>query len=413
VDNYDVVVIGGGPGGLSSSLKAYQNNKKVLLIEREDKLGGILKQCIHNGFGLITFKEQLSGPEYVERYIDEIKKSNIKTLLSTFVLDIKKVKNGFLIIFSNSKGISKVLADNIIFATGCRERSAKQVFIQGDRCSGVLTAGLSQYYVNILGEKMGKEVVVLGSGDIGLIMARRLSLEGSHVKAAYEIKDSPSGLNRNIKQCLEDFNIPLYLSMTVTKTFGKDKLEAIEVAKVDKNMQVIEGTREIIPCDCLILSVGLIPENELISKLGVEMSKKTSGPVVDGQMMTSIPHIYASGNCLHVNDLVDYVSEASVIAGDNASKEIKEIEYKNITIDEHLAYCVPQRINIKTSNSKTIMYLRSRCKMDKAELKILDSSNSEIYKKNLMFVNPAETIRLEVNLDNIKDDIHITLNEKE
>lgn len=268
---YDVVVIGGGPAGLAAAISASNNGGKTLLIEREKRLGGILKQCIHDGFGLITFGEKLSGPEYAERFIDMLKETSADVLKQTFVTKITKLDEGFEIEYVNDKGASSVTSKTIVLATGCRERTAKQIFVQGTRPAGVYTAGTAQNFVNLMGFMPTKRCVILGSGDIGLIMARRLTLEGAEVVGVYEVKSEPSGLTRNIHQCLVDFNIPLHLSHTVKKVFGEDRLEAVEISKVDEKMRPIKGTEEIIPCDALILSCGLIPENELAESLGVKL----------------------------------------------------------------------------------------------------------------------------------------------
>lgn len=306
---YDVTVIGGGPAGLAAALAADKEGAKVLLIERERKLGGILKQCIHDGFGLMTFGERLSGPEYSERFIDKVLASDIEKKLLTFVTKIKKVKNEFVIYYVNRDGAGHIRTKVIVLATGCRERTAKQVFIHGTRPSGIYTAGTAQYYVNLMGEMPVKRCVILGSGDIGLIMARRLTLEGAEVLGVYEAKSTPSGLTRNIHQCLKDFDIPLHLSHTVTRVFGDDRLTGVEVMKVDENMKPVPGTEERIECDGLILSVGLIPENELAESLDVPIDERTRGPVCDQEYMSEVEGIFCAGNALHVNDLVDYVTE--------------------------------------------------------------------------------------------------------
>ena len=276
--NYDVLVVGGGPAGLAAAISAHDNGAKVLLLEREARLGGILKQCIHDGFGLHHFGEQLSGPEYAERFEDELYKRNIEYSTLTFVTKIDKNGDGsFSVHTVGRSGVSIFTAKALVLATGCRERTAKQVFIHGTRPAGVFTAGTAQHFTNLLGLMPAKKCVILGSGDIGLIMARRLTLEGAKVLGVYEAKPTPSGLTRNLHQCLHDYDIPLHLSHTVTRVFGVDRLEAVEISKVDENMAPIPGTQSRVECDTLILSVGLIPENELAESVGVKLDPRTKG----------------------------------------------------------------------------------------------------------------------------------------
>ena len=281
--NYDVLVVGGGPAGLAAAISAHDNGAKVLLLEREARLGGILKQCIHDGFGLHRFGEQLSGPEYAERFEDELYKRNIEYSTLTFVTKIDKNADGsFSVHTVGRSGVSVFTTKALVLATGCRERTAKQVFIHGTRPAGVFTAGTAQHFTNLLGLMPAKKCVILGSGDIGLIMARRLTLEGAKVLGVYEAKPTPSGLTRNLHQCLHDYDIPLHLSHTVTRVFGVDRLEAVEISKVDEKMVPIPGTQTRVECDTLILSVGLIPENELAESIGVQLDPCTKGPVCDG-----------------------------------------------------------------------------------------------------------------------------------
>ncbi len=395
---YDVVVIGGGPAGLAAAVSANKEGAKVLLIEREPKLGGILKQCIHDGFGLITFKEKLSGPEYSERYIDMLLDTDVEIKLLTFVTKITKKEDGtFTIHFVNREGASHIETKTIILATGCRERTAKQIFIQGTRPSGVFTAGTAQNFVNLMGELPTKKCVILGSGDIGLIMARRLTLEGAKVLGVYEVKPTPSGLTRNIHQCLIDFDIPLHLSHTVTRVFGEDRLEAVEVAKVDEKMQAIPGTEEKIECDALILSVGLIPENELAESIGVGMNGRTKGAVCDQLYMTDVDGVYSAGNCLHVNDLVDYVTENAVEAGKNSAHYHKATRVNvPLNIGKEFLYIVPTVLNLGAAIDDVTVYFRASRDMRDATLALTVDGNP-VFSKKYSALRPPEMERLKIN----------------
>ncbi len=397
MQNYDVLVIGGGPAGLAAAIAAHKNGAKTLLVEREARLGGILKQCIHDGFGLVRFQEKLSGPEYAERFIEEFRKQKIEAKTLTFVTRLEKTENGFSAVLVNRSGVETVTAAALILATGCRERTAKQVNIHGTRPAGVFTAGTAQHFTNLLGELPTKKCVILGSGDIGLIMARRLTLEGAQVLGVYEAKSTPSGLTRNIHQCLHDYDIPLYLSHTVTRVFGADRLTAVEITKVDEKMQPIAGTEQILECDALILSVGLIPENELAETLGVQLDPRTKGPVCNAQLMTSSDGVFSCGNALHVNDLVDYVSESGEIAGENAAKYVKTIR-KEIPIKagERLLYAVPQKLNLNSNNQQTILYFRSRDILDGCVFKII-IDGQEVFSKKYPFLRPPEMEKLTVD----------------
>lgn len=347
---FDLVVIGGGPGGLAAAIEAKKNGiNSILVIERDKELGGILQQCIHNGFGLHEFKEELTGPEYAERFILELQKMNIEYKLDTMVLDITPEKVVHAI--NTTDGYMTIEAKAVILAMGCRERTRGAISIPGERPAGIFTAGTAQRFINMEGYMVGKKVVILGSGDIGLIMARRMTLEGAEVKAVVELMPFSGGLARNIAQCLNDYNIPLYLSHTVVDIIGKERLEKVIIAKVDENRKPIPGTEISYDCDTLLLSVGLIPENDISRNTGVEIDRRTSGPIVNEMMETSIPGIFACGNVVHVHDLVDFVSAEARKAGKAAAKYIKNEavkgEYIEIKNGFGITYTVPQKCRLE------------------------------------------------------------------
>lgn len=398
MDEYGVIVIGGGPAGLAAAISAKENGAQVLIIEREERTGGMLKQCIHDGFGLQRFGERLAGPEYVERFIDRVRELDIDVLCQTFVTRLEKRDERFYVTVVNSTGLKTLMAKSIVLATGCRERSAKQVFIHGTRPAGVFTAGTAQHFTNRLGVMPTKKCVILGSGDIGLIMARRLTLEGAQVLGVYEINPTPSGLTRNIHQCLTDYDIPLHLSHTVTRVFGKDRLEAVEVCAVDDSFKPMPETAERIECDALIVSVGLIPENELAESIGVAIDSHTKGPVCDGQLMTSVPGVFSCGNALHVNDLVDYVSASGEEAGRNAALYCtRERHSVNINIGKEFMYLVPQQLDLNADNSKLSFYFRSAAVLGKSTLR-LKVDGEEVWSRKYPFLRPPEMQQLVLDM---------------
>jgi len=399
-EQYDVAVIGGGPAGLAAAIASSKEGASTLLVEREGRLGGILKQCVHDGFGVIRFGEKLAGPEYAQRYINELKETDVQVSLLTFVDKIEKSKDGFTLVLVSAQGMRRVGAKAVILATGCRERTARQVAIHGTRPAGVLTAGAAQFYTNILGQLPGRRCAVLGSGDIGLIMTRRLTLEGAQVLGVYEAKSIPSGLPRNIAQCLNDFDIPLHLRKTVTRCFGHERLEAIEISDVDENMTPLPGTEQIIECDALILSVGLIPENELAETLGASLHQVTRGPVCDQNGQTEIPGLFSCGNAAHVNDLVDYVSESGEAAGRAAAmlnSECLMLNDAEISVDNNFLYAMPQRIDLSGSPEEVIVYFRSRDERGKTGFSA-KLGDQVLLKKIFQTLRPPEMERVVLKL---------------
>ena len=393
----NLVIIGAGPAGLAAAISAYDNGERdILVLEREDKMGGILNQCIHNGFGLHTFKEELTGPEYAQRFIDEFNKRNIEVKLSTTVIKITENKN---VLALSSEGLLDIDAKAIILACGCRERPRGAINIAGSRVSGIYSAGTAQKLVNIDGLLPGKEVVILGSGDIGLIMARRMKFEGANVKAVVELMPYSSGLNRNIVQCLNDYNIPLKLSHTVVEIKGKDRVEGVVIAKVDEKLNPIMDTCEEIKCDTLLLSVGLLPENELARNANIEISRITRGAVVDDNLMTNVDGIFECGNVLHVHDLVDFVSKEAAIAGQKAAQYIKDKEHnKNeeivISTSGGVRYVVPEKIIKNDDKNEISLKLRVGNVYKDKYLKV-KADDEVIYQRKKQIVVPGEMQNIE------------------
>ena len=360
---HDIVIIGGGPAGLAAAVAARKAGiQDILILERDNCLGGILNQCIHNGFGLHTFKEELTGPEYASRYLDMVEEEKIPYKLNTMVIDINKDKE--VTVINREDGLTTIKAKAIILAMGCRERARGALNIPGYRPAGIYSAGTAQRLMNIEGYSVGKEVVILGSGDIGLIMARRMTLEGAKVKVVAELMPYSGGLKRNIVQCLDDYGIPLKLSHTVVNIEGKERVTGITLAEVGPDRKPIPGTEEHYACDTLLLSVGLLPENELSKGIGVSMSRITSGPEVNDQLETSAEGVFACGNVLHVHDLVDYVSEEATLAGTNAAEYVragKEREAGHMVelkAENGVRYTVPQSIDVNNMQDKITVRFR-------------------------------------------------------
>lgn len=398
----DLVIIGGGPAGMSAAAAAYESGiRDILILERDSRLGGILQQCIHNGFGLHKFGEELTGPEYADRYEKVIKKYNIPYKLSTMVLDISKDKT--ITAINKEDGIFSIKAKAVVLAMGCRERSKGALNIAGTRPSGIYSAGTAQRLVNIKGYMPGKNVVILGSGDIGLIMARRMTLEGAKVHAVCELMPYSGGLARNIEQCLNDFDIPLMLSHTVTQIHGRERLSGVTVSKVGADRRPIDGTEKYIPCDTLLLSIGLIPENELSKSAGIDLDRITSGAVVDQDRQTSEEGIFACGNVLHVHDLVDFVSDEAEIAGRAAAEYINGTCTRTLDIpvltDGKIRYTVPQKI---TAEKDIPVYFRVSDVFKGAKVNVYDGEKI-IFSKKLIKAAPGEMNRIVLKADSIKN----------
>ena len=398
----DCAVIGGGPAGLAAAVEAHRAGLDTLIIERDLSLGGILQQCIHDGFGLLRFKRRMTGGQYAQAFIDEVEAEGIAVKLDTMVLEIKPDKTIYAV--NEQDGLLEIQAKTIILAMGCRERTRSQVMIYGTRPAGVLTAGAVQRYINMEGYLPGKKAVILGSGDIGLIMARRMTLEDIEVKGVYEIMHTEGGLTRNIVQCLEDYDIPLHLGTTVTKIHCKDRIEGVTVAKVNENLKPIPGTEEYIDCDLLVLSVGLIPENELSEQLDIEMDPRTRGPVVDEQMMTSVPGVFAAGNVVTVFDLVDYVSQTGELAARGAVRYLKgglsDKGCRAVEAGDNISFVVPQKIS--GTSGKVPVFMRVRKPDEKVRMMLSQDGQSQKLKKHAV-VKPPEMVCEVIDLDKTTD----------
>ena len=409
MEKKDVIIIGGGPAGLAAAVELYKKGiRDILILEREKHMGGILRQCIHDGFGLTRFQTTLSGPEYAQRFIDQVVEKEIPYMTNTTVLEVTKDK---VVTAASREGLVQYQAQAVILTMGCRERTRGALRIPGERPTGVFTAGVAQAYMNLYNRMPAKEVVILGSGDIGMIMARRLTLEGAHVQAVFEIQPIPSGLPRNIEQCLNDYNIPLYLSHTVTEIHGDSRLTGVTVAQVDEHFKPVPGTEKEYQCDTLILSVGLIPENELSIDAGVTLDNRTRGAVVDEHFQTNIDGIFAAGNVLHVHDLVDFVSMEAEKLADSAAEYIKNKALEDcsieITTDGNIGHTIPQKISGEqdVTLSMRVRKLIRDCRIG------VRQGGKEIGAKTMKKALPAEMIQRTIKADKIssKDALEVSV----
>ena len=395
MERHQAIVIGGGPAGLGAAIQLWHMGvKDILILEREEFPGGILRQCIHEGFGLTRFGENLSGPEYAQRFLDQVQELGIPCRTGCTVL---KLSENRIVTAVSSQGLLELKGDAVLLAMGCRERTRGALAIPGSRPAGIYTAGVAQEYVNLRNTMIGHEVVILGSGDIGMIMARRLTLEGAHVKAVYEVQPYPSGLPRNIEQCLNDYGVPLYLSRTVTDIHGRQRLEGVTVSQVDAAMQPIPGTQEYVPCDTLVLSVGLIPANDLTYDSGLKLDPRTKGAIVDEHYQTSIPGVFAAGNVLHVHDLVDFVTLEAEALASAAAEYIQAGTLPSCALEVRagpaVGHVIPQRIS---GHRAFTLSLRVKKPKRNAVLTVRQNGR-EVFRRTIPKALPAEMLQVKLN----------------
>jgi len=399
VSRVGVVVIGGGPAGLSAAIAASYDGASVLLVERDPHLGGRLKQCIHADFGFVRYNERLAGPEYAFRDIFTLEQTNTFVLLQTSVTRILRFDNVFQLTLCNRHGIVHVEAKSVVIATGCLERTAKQAAIHGSRPAGVMTAGNAQYYANIMGQLPGRSCIILGSGNTGLVMARRLTLEGAKILEVYEPGQSLEGALHNIVECLYDFDIPIHFGHTVTHAIGTERLKSVIVSRVDKNLTPIRGSENHIKCDSLIISAGLTPDTKLAGSLSIPISNQTGGPICDQNNMTMLDGIFICGNAMHINDIVDYISESGEIAGKNAARYmIRERTLVSITASKDFLYCVPQYLDIDLLHNETVIFFRVREEHESSNVRVF-ADGQEVHSQEFFSLRPQEVERMVVNFN--------------